>query len=33
VSLNSYGISYTFGSIFDTMVNPRFGGGRGGQQF
>ncbi|WP_373061745.1 hypothetical protein [Gemmatimonas sp.] len=27
------GMSYTFGSIFNTVVNPRFGGGRGGQQF
>ncbi|MDQ8159245.1 MAG: hypothetical protein P3C12_07470 [Gemmatimonadota bacterium] len=26
------GMSYTFGSIFNTVVNPRFNG-RGGQQF
>jgi len=29
----SFGVSYTFGSIFNTVVNPRFnsrGGGGGG---
>jgi hypothetical protein len=26
----SIGLSYTFGSIFNNVVNPRFGGGRGG---
>jgi hypothetical protein len=26
------GMSYTFGSIYNTVVNPRFNG-RGGQQF
>ena len=26
----SVGLSYTFGSIFNNVVNPRFGGGRGG---
>ena len=25
------GVSYTFGSIFNTIVNPRFGGSRGGE--
>ena len=30
----NFGVSYTFGSIFNTVVNPRFGGSRGGgQQF
>jgi hypothetical protein len=24
------GVSYTFGSIFNNIVNPRFGGGGGG---
>ncbi len=28
----NFGLSYTFGSIFNTVVNPRFNG-RGGQQF
>jgi hypothetical protein len=27
------GVSYTFGSIFNTIVNPRFGGSRGGDSF
>jgi hypothetical protein len=26
----SFGISYRFGSIFNNVVNPRFGGGEGG---
>lgn len=29
----SIGISYTFGSIFNNIVNPRFGGRRGGDFF
>ena len=29
----SFGISYRFGSIFNNVVNPRFGGGEGGQVF
>ena len=27
----SFGFSYTFGSIFNNVVNPRFDGARGGQ--
>ena len=27
------GVSYTFGSIFNTIVNPRFGSSRGGGEF
>jgi len=27
----SFGFSYTFGSIFNNVVNPRFDGGRGGR--
>lgn len=26
----NFGVSYTFGSIYNTIVNPRFGGSRGG---
>ena len=26
----SFGITYQFGSIYNNVVNPRFGGGRGG---
>jgi hypothetical protein len=26
----NFGVSYTFGSIYNTIVNPRFGGARGG---
>ncbi len=26
----SFGVSYTFGSVFNSVVNPRFGGGGGG---
>ena len=26
----NFGISYSFGSIFNNIVNPRFGGGGGG---
>jgi hypothetical protein len=26
----SFGVSYRFGSIFNNVVNPRFGGGGGG---
>lgn len=29
----NFGVSYTFGSIYNTIVNPRFGGSRGGEQF
>lgn len=29
----SVGLSYTFGSIFNDVVNPRFGGGGGGRSF
>jgi len=29
----SFGISYRFGSIFNNVVNPRFGGGGGGGRF
>ena len=29
----SFGISYSFGSIFNNTVNPRFGGGGGGMMF
>jgi len=29
----SFGISYRFGSIFNNVVNPRFGGSEGGQMF
>lgn len=29
----SVGISYSFGSIFNNVVNPRFGGGGGGMHF
>jgi hypothetical protein len=29
----SFGISYQFGSIYNNVVNPRFGGGRGGFRF
>jgi hypothetical protein len=29
----SLGISYQFGSIYNNVVNPRFGGGRGGFRF
>jgi len=29
----NFGVSYTFGSIFNTIVNPRFGGSRGGEFF
>ena len=28
----SFGFSYTFGSIFNNVVNPRFDGGRGGRE-
>ncbi|WP_434479734.1 hypothetical protein [Gemmatimonas sp.] len=28
----NFGMSYTFGSIYNTIVNPRFGGTRGGGQ-
>lgn len=28
----NFGLSYTFGSIFNSVVNPRFGGGGGGGQ-
>ena len=28
----NFGVSYTFGSIFNNVVNPRFGGS-GGQSF
>jgi hypothetical protein len=27
----NFGMSYTFGSIYNTVVNPRFGGTRGNQ--
>ena len=27
----NFGLSYTFGSIYNTVVNPRFGGTRGNQ--
>jgi len=29
----SFGITYQFGSIYNNVVNPRFGGGRGGFRF
>ena len=29
----NFGVSYTFGSIYNTIVNPRFGGSSGGQFF
>ena len=29
----NFGVSYTFGSIYNTIVNPRFGASRGGQEF
>ncbi|MEO5896420.1 MAG: DUF481 domain-containing protein, partial [Vicinamibacterales bacterium] len=29
----NFGISYSFGSIFNNIVNPRFGGGGGGEFF
>lgn len=29
----NFGVSYTFGSIFNTIVNPRFGGSGGGEFF
>ena len=29
----SVGLSYTFGSLFNNVVNPRFGGGGGGRSF
>jgi hypothetical protein len=29
----SFGIEYRFGSIFNNVVNPRFGGGRSGMMF
>jgi hypothetical protein len=29
----NFGVSYTFGSIYNTIVNPRFGSSRGGENF
>jgi hypothetical protein len=29
----NFGLSYTFGSIFNNVVNPRFGGSGGGMFF
>ena len=29
----NFGVSYTFGSIFNNVVNPRFGGSGGGMMF
>lgn len=28
-----FGVSYSFGSIFNSVVNPRYGGGGGGMMF